>query len=148
MFSHIHFSRLERFLFGKCEGKYFKKCLIFQYLLNSNRYPSLRTYKDSCNVIKDVTSTLYIEYVTFYRPSLVNCFFNFFNQSSCLKYLKAPLYFGYFYSKPLFLSSIHRHDTLTHLNVDLLGEVCMETTVYLFKCVPAVMSFRIKCKIN
>ncbi len=74
---------------------------------------------------------------------MIHCFFNFFNQSPCLKYLKATLYFGYFYSKPLFLSSIPRHDTLTHLNVDLLGEVCMETTVYLFKCIPRLFHLKL-----
>jgi len=106
MFSYIHFFRLERFLFSKCKGNYFKKCLIFRYLLNSNRYPFLRTYKDSCNVIRDITSKLSIEYVIFYRPSLVQNFFNFLNQSPCLKYIKAPLYFRHYYSEPLFLSSI------------------------------------------
>jgi len=65
-----------------------------------------------------------------------------------LKYIKAPLYFRTFYSETQYLSPLRQHNTLTHLNVDLLGAVCAKTTVYLFQCLPRLYHLTLNLESN
>jgi hypothetical protein len=143
--SRIHFSHLERVLIGTCNDIYTTDTWsIFHHFLDSNRYQFLRTYKDSHNMIKEVTSVLLLEYVTFSSPSNSNNFLNFLNQSPNLKYIKAQLFFD----NPIFSSSISYHDTLTHLNLNFLGRVYMKTIIYLFQCVPQICYLKLKAHRN
>jgi len=65
MFSRIHFSRLERMLLDNCVNPYKKRWSCFKHLLDSNQYPFLRTYKDSCSMVEEATPVLLIEYAKF-----------------------------------------------------------------------------------
>ncbi len=69
MLSCVHFSRLERILLDRCGNPYWNTCSCCKHFLDSNQYQFLRTYKDYCPMIKDVTSVLLIEYVTFSGPT-------------------------------------------------------------------------------
>jgi hypothetical protein len=99
-------------------------------------------------MIKEVTSVLLIEYVTFSGPSNPCHFFNFINQSPYLKFIETQLFFSDQFLTPVFLSSISYHNTLTHLNLELLNKVCMKTIVYLIKCVPQICHLKLIVKSN
>ncbi len=144
IFSRIHFSRLERILLDKCVNEYMKKWSCFKHLFDSNRYQFIRTYKDPCPMIQEVTSVLLIEYAKFSGESNPCDFLNFLNQSPCLKSIETQLFFSNEFTIPVFLSPIPYHNTLTHLNLQLMNQVCMKTTVYLIKCVPQICYLKLK----
>jgi hypothetical protein len=62
--------------------------------------------------------------------------------------MKAKLAFSNRYPKPVFLLPITCYNRLTHLNLILLHKVCIETIVYLFKCVPRIYQLKLQAHQN
>jgi hypothetical protein len=143
MISRINFPRLERLSINEYQTKYSETQPVLKHFLDSNRYKYLRIYKDPSGITEEVTSVLLIEYVTFFGVSVPCHFLNFLNQSPHLKYIKAKLSFSENTPKPVFLSPIPCYNTLTHLNLALCDDICMETIAYLLKCVPRIRHLKV-----
>jgi hypothetical protein len=150
IFSRIHFSRLEHILFDNSSHQSkINGWSCFKHLLDSNQCQFLRTYKNSCLVIKGMPYISFIECVAFlYRPNPCH-FFNFLDQSPYLKCIELQFVLFDQYPTPEVLSSIpSQYNTLTHLNLELLNQVRMKTIIYLIQCVPQISHLKLMVRSN